>query len=100
MEELSEMYKAILTAGLIAIRDAAEVGDIARCRAEAEHLHNLPSLLEEKNKQRHLYYFSTEKTTYLEWVLSTKRKDLMEFVSMAYMPYWKQMEEVLGVDNM
>ena len=55
--------------GLIAIRDAATVGDLSRCRVEAEHLHNLPSFISEQDKQRHLYYVIAEKTAYLEWIL-------------------------------
>jgi hypothetical protein len=99
MEELYAIYLKILTAGLIAIRDAAAAGDPARCKAEAEHLHNLPSLIGEPNKQRHLYYISAEKTAYLKWVLSSKRKDLMEFVSLAYMSYWNRIEQILAVDE-
>jgi hypothetical protein len=99
MKELDKIYLEILRSGLVAIRDAADSGDLHRCKAEAEHLHNLPSLLGEQNKERHLYYVSTERTAYLEWVLSTKRRDLMEFVSMAYFPYWQEMDEILGIES-
>lgn len=87
-------YIEILTAGLEAVRAAAELGDLDRCRVESEHLHNIPSLLRSENEQRHLNYLATERTAYIEWVLAKKRPDLLAFVDMAYRPHWKTLEHV------
>lgn len=99
MEELDAVYMKILGGGLTAIRDAAGAGDLPRCQAEAEHIHNIPSLIGEKNKLRHLDYLGVQRTLYLEWVLSTKRKDLKKFVSLVYIPCWDRMVSILGIDD-
>src|SRR5688572_20545003 len=62
----SRAYLELLAWGLLAIRDDAYGGRIALCRIESDHLHNIPSLLEEPNEQRHLYYIVQERGLYLE----------------------------------
>jgi hypothetical protein len=96
MTELDALYIAIMDAGLTKLRDAAVAGDLDQCKAEAEHLHNLPSLIGEENRQRHLYYFSTERTAYLKWVLSCNRRHVKEFVWTYYLPRWAQIGKILG----
>ena len=59
-------YRNLLSYGLIQLRDAAHEKRIEVCQIQAEHLHNIPSLLEEKNIERHLYYFEKERTFFLE----------------------------------
>jgi len=97
--ELDKIYVRILTTGLIAVRNAADAGDLARCRAESHHLHNLPSLIGEPNEKRHLFYFASEKTAYLKWVLESGRKEVKEFVALHYLPQWKRIGEILHVDE-
>jgi hypothetical protein len=73
-----------------------------QCKAELEHIHNPPSLTGECNVHRHLYYRSArsaEKTAYLEAVRASEQKDWKGFVVMAYLPRWKQIEEILEVDK-
>jgi hypothetical protein len=68
MSERDKLYLQILTYGLIRLREAARAGDSDYCAVEADHLHNLPSLLGEPNELRHEYYFEKERTLYLERV--------------------------------
>jgi hypothetical protein len=68
MTERDQIYIKILKYGLQRIRDCSELGLIAYCAVESEHLHNLPSLVGEKNEHRHTYYFQKERTLYLERV--------------------------------
>ena len=56
MQELDKLYLAILQSGLAAIRNASHKGGVDYIREEAEHLHEIPSLIGENNIQRHLYY--------------------------------------------
>jgi hypothetical protein len=62
----SEAYKHILTMGVLALRDRAPRFNSSRLvEIEAEHLHNIPSLIDEDNLQRHLYYFNKERPAYI-----------------------------------
>ncbi|MEM8945981.1 MAG: hypothetical protein AAGD11_12465 [Planctomycetota bacterium] len=63
-----EIYLLILHYGLLRLREAARAGLSAYCEVEADHLHNLPSLVGERNEHRHTYYFEKERTLYLERV--------------------------------
>jgi hypothetical protein len=99
MKELDPLYLKILSHGLSAIRDALHGGNLEWCKHETEHLHNMPSLIGDENKHRHLQYLSSERTMYLEWVLSVKDKYLLEYVWMSYAPCWDQMCKILEVDN-
>jgi hypothetical protein len=66
MDGRVEIYLEILQHGLGAIRDAAVRGDARVCEIEADHLHNLPSLVDEKNEARHRYYLEQERQLYLD----------------------------------
>ena len=98
-DELGELYRKLLHWGLIEIRNAADAGDVERCRVEAEHLHNLPSLIGETNAHRHACYIAQSRTAYLEWLLAADRPEVQAFVGRAYLPLWKQIEQIVTAMN-
>lgn len=61
-----DVYRDILAYGLLHIRDAAYARDSHVCEIEADHLHNIPSLIGEANELRHLCYYENERTLYLD----------------------------------
>ena len=61
-----EAYTEILRWGVLAVRRSAFGGNLALCEIEADHIHNLPSLLEETDEARHAYYKGQERSCYLE----------------------------------
>ena len=97
MESLDALYWNILKSGLISTCAAAGEGDLSRCRAEAEHIHNIPSLIGEQNVARHLYYATQEREAYIQWLLSTNRKELREHALLVFGSEWQQMDAVLGL---
>lgn len=94
-DELNRLYIKVLTYGLIAIRDAAFAGDIERCKMEADHIHNLPSLINEENMHRHLYYYNTERQAYCVWAMERGDNSLTEFIRDIYLPLWTEILEHL-----
>jgi len=94
MRSRKELYVELLGHGLTAIRGAAETGNLERCKQEACLLHNIPSLLDEPNFERHLYFLYAEKSEYLEWVLKTKDPATMSFVNAYYVPVWNELEDM------
>jgi hypothetical protein len=97
MTELDNLYLAILRCGLAAIRNASNNGDIAYCKAESEHLHEMPSLIGEGNMVRHHYYATKQRAAYLEWIAKHGRDDVRAFVDMWYASAWKKMDALLGL---
>ena len=65
-EPRSRAYLEILTWGLLAVRDQAHAGRIHLCEIEADHIHNIPSLIGEPNEQRHLFYIVKERGLFLQ----------------------------------
>lgn len=98
MRQIDEIYLSILTQGLIALREAAYKGDAERCFREAEHLHNIPSLIGEENLERHFYYFNVERNSYCEWAKNANRAELIEFIQFQCVPLWEKLLKELSVN--
>lgn len=60
LEPLTEILKI----GLLNIRLAAAKGDAQRCYVEADHLHNLPSLICNYRQELLKFYLEVEKPTF------------------------------------
>lgn len=90
--EREQIYLKILNFGLIRIRDAAHCGHVAYCEIEADHLHNLPSLISEPNEARRAYYLDSERTYYQERV---DRSLLgLDFTLARYADVWNRLDEL------
>jgi len=65
-QHIAEPLLEILRLGLLAIRAAgfSNRGDL--CAKHADHLHNIPSLIEDLSPDRLLYYWEAERTTFIE----------------------------------
>ncbi len=68
MNSRDQAYLEILGFGLLRIRECAALGLHHYCAVEADHLHNIPSLIGETNEKRHEYYIREERGLYLERV--------------------------------
>ena len=65
-EPRSRAYLELLAWGLLAARDRAYAGRADLCAIEADHIHNMPSLIGEPNERRHLYYIVQERGLFLQ----------------------------------
>jgi len=61
-------YAELLYLGLLHIRQAARAGRADICGIEADHLHNVPALLEGGEESSHAYYVHTETAAYAEGI--------------------------------
>ena len=59
-------YLSLLHCGLVMLRNIAHSGQIDLCRIEAEHLHEIPTLVGEPNETRHEYYLRGTRGLYLQ----------------------------------
>ncbi|QDT97676.1 hypothetical protein [Gimesia aquarii] len=66
LDELQKLYIRLLHTGLIEIKTASELDQKEWLKAEINFLHNIPSLLNETNIQRHRYFWEKERPYYLE----------------------------------
>jgi hypothetical protein len=91
MRTRDEVYLAMLSHGLSNIRVAAWGGNAAYCGIEADHLHNVPSLIGEANEARHEYYLGAERSCYLNSLARIKSRDFDGIVQF-YSPLWAELE--------
>jgi hypothetical protein len=96
MTELEKLYAELLHRGFIVLREAFDSGSLEWLNAEIELLHNVPSLMGENNEKRHQYFWSQERTYYLERLskLALERAQLR--IRMLYEPIWAEMEPLIA----
>src|SRR2546422_8724952 len=58
--EVAEIILEILREGILRIRCESANNDAQRCGVEANHIHNLPSLLKDYREEMLLYYYRRE----------------------------------------
>jgi hypothetical protein len=95
MTQLDLLYAQNLQTGFIVLRQALESGIQDWVNAELELLHNVPSLMGERNKERHRYFWYKERTRYIDWVSAPKRDALKSRMLTYYEPIWNEMEPLI-----
>lgn len=85
-----EAYQRILSVGLLAIRDrATTLNSVKIAEIEADHLHNIPSLLEETNEHRHIFYAHKERNLYLQRIRDHADQNYLDYVVRLYQEPWE-----------
>ena len=102
VQALNKLYVRLLNIGLVQLRNLA-AGNLpvgAWILAEAEHLHAIPSLLNDDNIHRHIDYYVRMRGMYLDWheqsglsdsILADEQRLLLR----SYAGVWDEMHELL-----
>jgi hypothetical protein len=64
-DEIKRILLDILRVGLLRIRAFGNSGLADACSAEADHLHNLPVLIQSLRREELLYYYDVERPAFL-----------------------------------
>lgn len=89
-------YLDLIRYGLVLLRNSARGGRLEFCPVEAEHLHEVPTLIGEANEGRHLYYLSGTRALYLEQLRALGDGAYLEQVSIWYTQPWQVLAEATG----
>ena len=81
-------YLELLQHGLVRVRNVAYAGQVDLCQIEADHLHNIPTLIGESNEHRHVYYIVQERGLYLQRLRELGAKEYLEQASIWYAEPW------------
>jgi len=95
VNERDQIYVEILRYGMLKLREVAHMKRLECCEVEAEHLHNIPSLIGETNDYRHAYYIDSEVPFYLERV--DRAPDMTRFALARFEPLWARLRELRRV---
>jgi hypothetical protein len=96
MDELDRLYARLLQVGLLVLRQAIESGNQEWARAEAEFLHNVPSLLGEDNVERHRYFWNEERNYYLDWINTRGSEESRSRMRTFYEPIWNDLGPLIS----
>jgi hypothetical protein len=92
-----QAYLDLLHRGLVLLRNFAHAGDVELCRIEADHLHNVPTLLHEGNEPRHVYYICEERGLYLQRLRELVATAYLEQSGIWYAEPWRVLADAAGV---
>lgn len=92
-----QAYLDLLARGLVLLRNYAHGGNTELCRIEADHLHNIPTLLHEANENRHEYYIRGERQFYLQRLRNLVATEYFEQVGVWYSEPWRVLAAAAGV---
>jgi hypothetical protein len=95
MDERDVLYARFLQLGFLVLDQAVESGCHDWIRAEIELLHNVPSLLQESNLERHRYFWDQERTHYIDWVLAHGPEEARSRMRTYYEPIWDELEPLI-----
>ena len=98
MESRQRAYRLILEHGLVAVRNHAHGGGMELCRIEADHIHNIPSLLDETNEARHTCYILGERSLYLARLKALGAAEYLESMAIWYHEPWQALAFWAGVE--
>ena len=90
-------YLDILHFGLVLLRNVACDGRLEFCPVEAEHLHEMPTLIGEPNESRHVYYLRGTRGLYLRQLRELGDAVYLEQVSLWYSNPWRVLAEAAGM---
>lgn len=89
-------YLDLLHHGLVLIRNFACGGRLEVAPVEAEHLHEVPTLVGEDNERRHVYYLRGTRGLYLQQLRALGDTEYMEQVSLWYSGPWRVLADAAG----
>jgi hypothetical protein len=85
----------MLERGLIILRGRIWSKDLEWAEAEADLLHNIPSLLNESNVNRHKSWWSVERELYIEKLDRLGREEANSKMKTYYAPIWAEMQPIM-----
>jgi hypothetical protein len=87
---IARLLLEIIQRGILAARAASWSGDVKRCAAETDHLHNLPGLLLDYRPELLRYYLDAERPGY--------RQSLGGPVPAELARAWEELERALALE--
>ena len=89
-DEINQILLEILRVGLLRIRVYGSSGDGDACCLEADHLHNLPALIQTFHRELLLFYYDVERPAFLR--ATTREVD-------AFTKLWDRLGKMIEQDE-
>jgi hypothetical protein len=89
-DEIRTVLLNILRIGLLRIRVLGTDGSGEQCSVEADHLHNLPGLIQSLRHEELLYYYNIERSCFLRRTTSNTDE---------FKPQWERLDKLIAVPH-
>jgi hypothetical protein len=89
--QIADCLLDIITIGLLNIRSAADQNQTQRCYSEADHIHNVPSLLKSFSYDLLKFYLTVERQSYSDQTPEQHRR--------IFEPAWRDLEKFAETSN-
>ena len=89
-------YLDLLAHGLVFLHNFSFSGRVELWRIEAEHLHEILTLIHDANEQRHTYYLSGTREMYVQQLRELGEEAYLEDVAVWYNGPWRVLAEAAG----
>ena len=89
-KEIRTVLLNILRIGLLRIRSLGSEGSGEQCSIEADHLHNLPGLIQSLRLEELLYYYNIERRGFLRRATSNVDE---------FKPQWDHLAALIGAKS-
>lgn len=91
-----QAYLDLLHQGLVFLRNATQGGRLEFAPVEAEHLHEVPTLIGDDSELRHEYYLRGTRELYLQQLRALGDAEYLKQVSIWYSQPWRVLAEAAG----
>jgi hypothetical protein len=91
-------YLDLIHYGLVLLRNFARGERLEFCPVEAEHLHEIPTLIGEANEHRHVYYLRGTRRLYLQQLRELGNAAYLEQVAIWYTGPWRILAAAAAVE--
>ena len=85
--DIAEVIAELLSEGLMRVRAFARPGQEKRCFVEADHLHNLPHIINDFKVERLQYYWDVERPLFARSIPANETQDLA--------PLWEELAALM-----
>ena len=96
LENAGYFYLRLLHFGFMNLQHSFALGDLDWISAEVEFLHNIPSLIGEGNINRHEYFWISERTSYINWILNHSSEEAKARFYTLHEPILLEMEPTIN----
>lgn len=85
--DIAQVLLRILNRGVLRIRAFACAKEPKKCFIEADHLHNIPSMLADYRPEKLRYYWESERPAFVQQIAESETTDLV--------PLWDQLANLM-----
>src|ERR1051326_7351653 len=91
-QQITGVIAEVIAIGILRIRSAGWAGDAALCAIEADHIHNLPHLLQHFSDDLLKFYWEIERPAYERHIAAHSKSSEIPLDTVRFHQVWQEIE--------